>query len=90
MKENNESNIFNLGTEQGDSVKQVFDTCEKVLNKKIAVDVVERREGDPAKLYANANKAKSMLNWHPKRTLENSIETAYNWELRLKEIKEGK
>lgn len=90
LKENNESNIFNLGTEQGDSVKQVFDTCEKVLNKKIAVDVVERREGDPAKLYANANKAKSMLNWHPKRTLENSIETAYNWELRLKEIKEGK
>ena len=56
LKENNESNIFNLGTEQGDSVKQVFDTCEKVLNTKIAVDVVERREGDPAKLYANANK----------------------------------
>lgn len=90
LKENNESNIFNLGTEQGDSVKQVFDTCEKVLNTKIAVDVVERREGDPAKLYANANKAKSMLNWHPNRTLENSIETAYNWELRLKEIQEGK
>ena len=61
LKENNKSDFFNLGTEQGDSVKEVFDTCEEVLNKKINVEVVARREGDPAKLYANANKAKENL-----------------------------
>ena len=81
LKENNKSDFFNLGTEQGDSVKEVFDTGEEVLNKKINVEVVARREGDPAKLYANANKAKENLKWHPQRTLKDSIKTAYNWEL---------
>ncbi|MBR1680339.1 UDP-glucose 4-epimerase GalE [bacterium] len=85
LKENNTSNVFNLGTEQGDSVKQVFDVCEKVLGKKIPVETVERRPGDPAKLYANANKAKEILKWVPKRSLEKSIETAYKWECKRKE-----
>lgn len=89
LNKNNESNIFNLGTEQGDSVKQVFDTCEKVLNKKIAVETVERREGDPAKLYANANKAKTVLGWTPERTLENSIDSAYKWECYFQENHKG-
>lgn len=83
LEKNNKSDVFNLGTEQGDSVKKVFDTCEKVLNKKIAVETVERRPGDPAKLYANANKAKEVLNWTPSHTLENSINTAYKWECKL-------
>ncbi len=80
LKENNKSDVFNLGTEQGDSVKKVFDTCEKVLNKQIPVEVVEKRAGDPAKLYANANKAKEILKWYPQHSLEYSIKTAYNWE----------
>ncbi len=88
--ENNKSNVFNLGTEQGDSVKQVFDACENVLNRKIDVEVVERRPGDPAKLYANANKAKQILGWSPKRTLENSIQSAYKWECNLDNFKAGK
>jgi UDP-glucose 4-epimerase len=84
LKRENKSDIFNLGTENGDSVKKVFDTCEKVLNRKIDVETVERRPGDPAILYANANKAKTVLGWIPKKTLENSISTAYEWEKHLK------
>ena len=87
---NNTSDVFNLGTEQGDSVKQVFDTCEKVLNRKINVEIVERRPGDPAKLYANASKAKQILKWVPKRTLEDSIQSAYKWECNLDSFKTGK
>lgn len=85
-----QSDIFNLGTEQGDSVKKVFKTCEKVLDKQIPVETVERRPGDPAKLYANANKAKETLNWTPERSLEKSIKTAYAWECKLNKIKAGK
>ena len=83
LKRENKSDVFNLGTEKGDSAKNIFDTCEKVLNKKIKVEIVEKRAGDPAKLYANAKKAKSVLNWKPSRTIEDSIETAYNWEKKL-------
>lgn len=88
LENNNKSDVFNLGTEHGDSVKKVFDTCESVLNRKIPVEVVEKRAGDPAKLYANANKAKEILKWNPKRTLKDSIKTAYAWE--YKQAKEDK
>ena len=90
LLKNNKSDVFNLGTEQGNSVKQVFDACEKVLNKKINVKIVERRAGDPAKLYANANKAKQILKWAPKRTLEKSIQSAYDWECNLENFKLSK
>ena len=83
LNHENKSDVFNLGTEKGDSVKKVFDTCEKVLGYKIPVEIVERRAGDPAKLYANANKAKMILGWKPSRTLEDSISSAYEWEKKL-------
>lgn len=82
MREN-KSDVFNLGTEKGDSVKTVFRECEKVLNRKIPVEIVERRPGDPAILYANSNKAKSVLGWNPQKTLADSISSAYEWEKKL-------
>ena len=79
LKEN-KSDIFNLGTENGNSVKNIFDICEKVLERKIPVQIVERRPGDPAKLFADATKAKQLLHWCPQRTIEQSIKTAYEYE----------
>ena len=82
-----ETNYFNLGTNDGNTVKEVFNICEKVAEKKIEVRQMPRREGDPASLVADNTKAKKILNWYPNKTLENSIETAYNWEQKLnKEI----
>ncbi len=80
LQKNNKSDMFNLGTEQGSSVKEVFNAAEKVVGKKINVKEEGRRAGDAAKLYANSTKAKTILNWHPQRTLEDSIKTAYLWE----------
>ncbi len=80
LNRENKSDVFNLGTENGDSVKNIFDTCEKVLDKKIPVEVAPRRAGDPAKLYANAKKAKEILGWQPSRSIQDSIKTAYMWE----------
>ena len=84
LKKENKSDVFNLGTENGISVKEIFDTCEKVLGKKIPVKYAEKRKGDTEKLYANSMKAKTILGWKPKYTLKDSIETAYNWEKKLK------
>ena len=80
LKENNVSNKFNLGTEQGNSVKEVFDTVEQITGKSIRVETHQRRDGDAAILLANAEKAKTILGWIPTRTLEDSIRTAYLWE----------
>lgn len=77
------TNFFNLGTNDGNSVKEVFSECEKVTNKEIPVEVKPRREGDPAVLIADNQKAKEILGWNPCKTLEQSISTAYSWENKL-------
>lgn len=86
LREENKSNEFNLGTEQGDSVKTIFKACEKVLDKKIEVEITARRDGDAEALYANANKVKTTLGWKPLRTIEDSITTAYKWEEKLQTL----
>ena len=83
------SDVFNLGTEKGDSVKAIFDTCQKVLNKNIDVEIQPRRPGDPKSLFANSQKAQNTLNWKPKRTIEDSIKTAYLWEEKLQKLTGG-
>ena len=74
------TNFFNLGTNDGNSVKEVFSACEKITNKKIDVKICPRREGDPAVLVADNSKAKEILNWQPLKDLNQSIKTAYQWE----------
>ena len=75
----NKTDVFNIGTGEGYSVKEVFETCERVLNKKIPVEIKGRRAGDPAVLYADIVKVKSILDWKSEKSLEESIKSAYLW-----------
>lgn len=78
-----ETNFFNLGTKDGNSVKEVFAVCEKVKGSSIPLEICPRRDGDPAALVADNSKAKDVLNWHPQHDLEYSIITANKWEKNL-------
>lgn len=80
------TNFFNLGTNDGNSVKEVFATCEKITKREIPLQICPRRDGDPAKLVANNNKAKDILGWTPKKSLEYSIQTANNWEINARRL----
>ena len=82
------TNYFNLGTNDGNSVKEVFSTCEKITNRNIPLTICPRRNGDPEILVADNKKAKEILNWSPKKNLEYSIKTANNWEIKLKSLKD--
>ncbi len=85
-----ETNFFNLGTNDGNTVKEVFGTCEEITGQKIPVKIMPRREGDPAQLVADNLKAKEILKWTPEKTLRDGIKTAYEWEKYLyKTIKEA-
>lgn len=77
------TNFFNLGTNEGNTVKEVFGACENITQKSIPVDVKPRRAGDPASLVADNTKAKEMLGWNPGKSLEDSINAAYKWEQKL-------
>ncbi len=76
------TDYFNLGTNEGNTVKEVFAACEKITQKKISVDVKPRRPGDPASLVADNTKAKTILGWLPSKSLDESIDTAYKWEIK--------
>lgn len=80
LENGGETNYFNIGTNEGNSVKEVFATCENITGKKISVEVKERRSGDPAILVADNKKAKENLNWQSEKMLQDSIKSAYNWE----------
>ncbi len=72
--------VFNLGSESGYSVREVIDSCAKVLGRPIAVDLEGRRPGDPPRLVANAAKARRELGFAPRFGLEDIIRSAWAWE----------
>ena len=74
------TNYFNLGTKNGNSVKEVMTVCEEVKEQSIPLEICPRRDGDPAKLIANNAKAKEILKWNPSHDLKYSVKTAYEWE----------
>lgn len=76
-----ESAVYNLGSEQGYSVREVIRTCEEVSGRKITSIDAARRAGDPPRLVASAEKAKTQLGWRPRfQNLEEIVRTAWNWE----------
>ena len=74
------SDVFNLGSGSGHSVKEIVRAVEKVTGKKVKVKMCPRRPGDPAKLVAGADKARKVLGWEPQHDLESIIRTAWQWE----------
>lgn len=80
LNTNTESQIFNLGSSTGYSVKEIVEASRKVTGKEIPVKIGERRAGDPAKLVAASEKAREILGWKPAyETIEGIIQTAWNW-----------
>ncbi|MCQ2078921.1 MAG: UDP-glucose 4-epimerase GalE [archaeon] len=82
LENGGDTDFFNLGTNEGSTVKEVFAVCEKVTGKKIPVSIEGRRPGDPATLVADNSKAKEVLEWAPRRDLDHSVKTAYDWEVK--------
>jgi UDP-glucose 4-epimerase len=74
----NYSEILNIGTGQGYSVKEVMDLIEKVIGEKINYEYAGRRSGDPAQTIADPSKALKDLNWKAKLDLEEMISSSWN------------
>ena len=80
LNDGGETNFFNLGTTEGNSVKEVFTACEEVKGTTIPIEICPRRGGDPATLVADNKKAKEVLGWIPQHDLKDCIKSAYEWE----------
>lgn len=75
---------FNLGTGTGSSVLEVITAFEKVSDKKLNYQIVGRREGDIVEAYANTDKANEVLGWKAQSSLEESLASAWKWELKIR------
>ncbi len=85
LLEGGASGIYNLGSSNGYSVRQVIAKAERVTGKKIPVVEAPRRPGDPAILVARSEKIKCELGWAPAYdNLGKIIQTAWNWHLKQK------
>lgn len=80
LKNGGQSDIFNLGSSQGFSVKEIVEMAREVTGKEIRAEIGPRRAGDPSILIASSEKAKKILGWKPSRTnIEQIIKDAWNW-----------
>jgi UDP-glucose-4-epimerase GalE len=74
------SDAFNVGTGTPHSVKSVIDTVGRVVGRPVAWQSAPRRPGDPAVLYAAADRARNELGWRPKYPeLEVIVRHAWQW-----------
>ncbi|OJV66339.1 MAG: UDP-glucose 4-epimerase GalE [Clostridiales bacterium 38-18] len=82
LRNNGKSDVFNLGSGEGFSVKEIIEVARKVTGHPIPEKIDVRRAGDPSTLIASSEKAKSVLNWNPKYTkVETIISDAWRFHL---------
>jgi UDP-glucose 4-epimerase len=74
------SDIFNLGTGKGASVKEVLDITARISGRPIPTDWVARRAGDPVSVYADNTKARNVLGWNPRYGIEDIISSGWKWQ----------
>lgn len=73
--------IINIGSGNGVSVLEAIAAFEKVSQQKLNVEYAPPREGDVVAIYSDCTKSKNVLNWQTKRSIEDMMLTAWNWEL---------
>jgi UDP-glucose 4-epimerase len=78
---------INLGSGIGFSVKQIIVEVEKQLNAKTKIKINSRRIGDPEKLTASIKLAKKKINWQPKKKINEIINSAIKYYLKINKIK---
>lgn len=71
--------IFNIGSNRSISVLRYLKEIEKNLNLKAKLKLVPPQMGDMNKTKANITKAKKLLNWKPKVSLEDGIKNYTYW-----------
>jgi UDP-glucose 4-epimerase len=77
------SQVFNLGTGQGVSLRSLVRTAREVTGQNIPYRVGPRRQGDPARLVADPELAWQMLGWRARHSdLKEILKTAWRWHLK--------
>jgi UDP-glucose-4-epimerase GalE len=75
-----DARFYNLGIGKGYSVREVIDAARRVVGREVPVEYGPRRPGDPAALFANAQKIRNELGWSARYTeIDPIVATAWEW-----------
>ena len=80
VQKENKKYIFNVGTGKGTSVLEAIQIFEKANNIKIKFSIGKRRKGDVEQIYSCNKLVKKILKWKPKKSMKDSMISAWNWE----------
>ncbi len=81
LQSGGETRAYNLGNGNGYSVNEVIETARRITGRAIPVQEGRRREGDPARLVADAGKIQQELGWQPLYAdLDTIVKHVWNWE----------
>ncbi|SHJ09626.1 UDP-glucose 4-epimerase [Arenibacter nanhaiticus] len=86
LNDKNEENyeVFNVGTGKGSSVLEAIQSFERVSGKKLNYKIVDRRPGDIMTAYADTTKANNVLGWKAQSTLDEAMKSAWLWEQKIR------
>ncbi|MFA5925332.1 MAG: UDP-glucose 4-epimerase GalE [Parcubacteria group bacterium] len=85
LEKGNGSERFNLGSENGYSVREVITKCKEISGIDFRTEEADRRPGDPTSLVASSQKIRNILGWKATRSLEEIIRDAWQWEQKIDE-----
>ena len=80
MQSHRGESVFNLGTGVGYSVLDMIKAFERVSGRKIPYEIVARRPGDIATVYASPDKSAELLGWKAQYTLEDMCRDTWKWQ----------
>lgn len=75
-----ESTAFNLGTGRGTSIGELIRLFQEIAGREVPHEYAPPRAGDPPVLYADPSKARQVLDWEAKRSLEEILRSAWIWQ----------
>ncbi|MDR1727773.1 MAG: UDP-glucose 4-epimerase GalE [Acidobacteriota bacterium] len=75
--------VFNVGTGDGHSVREVVQAFERVSGRKLPVRYVGRRPGDIVEVWADTSLAGEALGWKAEKTLDEMMLSAWRWQQAL-------
>lgn len=84
-KQKEKVEVFNIGTGRGLSVLELIHGFESATGVKLNYKIVGRRAGDIVKVWANPERANNELGWSAKISIEDTLKSAWNWQLMLRE-----
>ena len=81
--ENQYYETYNIGTGMGNSVLEVIRSFEKMSGVTVNYQIGERRNGDVEQIFGSVEKAKEVLGWKAKLTLDDAMKDAWRWQKSL-------